>query len=57
MGDSGSCCPFFRDRFVRYLKSIYLLNGTDNIPLAHSFGVHAQNLILDPTDILGTFGD
>ncbi len=45
------------DRFVRYLKSIYLLNGTGNIPLAHSFGVHAQNLILDPTDILGTFGD
>ena len=45
------------DGFGRYLKSVYLLDGIGYVPLAHSSGVHAQNLVLDPADILCALRD
>lgn len=31
-----------------YLKAVYLFDCVGDIPLAHPFGIHAQNLVLDP---------
>ena len=36
-----------RDCFMRDFKSIDIFNGSCDIPLAHSFGIHRQRFIFN----------